>query len=1531
MQYFLNSLDIIKRFSLSLLFYITKIQMLRGMMQKKKRWPLFLIIFAIALTLYNILPTVFYYTKPLKAPINESIAMDVAKMSAKRVNDLEKNSISWLNSFCKLLKINPLSTSVDKVNVSKINISFKNQKDAEKFKRHLPRAGALIPFVPSQLSLEKDQDHSKDVVVTRQIPITFDTKSINDYFSFSFKKNKKGNVEPLYKKVVYDRAIQLALALGSESDAASYVKMLLDNSDVYLANETALSIARELVDFTGVFGENSLISSRYFQSFTQGNFVSKSQTIDSVVSRFDEIRSNLRQAKVLVKEKKEKDFKQQLSLLEKKDNLLIKAKGIVTRHRSTFTKGDNPWTYSQLELVLNKNSSKSRQVLKLGTRNPFVDSLVIDWSNDKIILNLKKDVIAYKNKLKANLLQRYDQLVINELARVNRKTDEKILPISNEYVITLNTLTNSESFLTLDLKKIAKIQTILAKNSILENWNPTHPELKSENFPIYDYATYSKLPLEAKKLCLVVYSPILDSKNLTEGLKQNSIYVMAKGLDRIVKKYEKYSKTDTARKFLSDFENLKKLLQQNGFLGYSASNLLSNTDFANDFVFEKSDYYNSILAATREDFSVHGTKRFAILEFTNVEQRILATNRIETKIHEDLLKWKDEYNSAKVSIDSNKKFDIPSPTENIFLDNLTLSAKKYFRGDDRKILHWGLDLSGGKTVQIELKDQNNKLVTNEIDLKQGINELYSRVNKMGVSEVTIRTVGNNIQLEFPGSQGLSAAELVKASTMYFHVVNEKFAPQNPSLASIVNKFLTEVWNEAVVTNRKDVDSINAIAANHLYGATLNSNAAQPRSESAKILYDNGLRLSLPTDSMNSTFNDTVSKISLIRGEDYTKWMGQTHPLLVVFKNYGLEGSNLTNIKPGYDPSRGNFLSFEVASSYTNKDGIKISPRDELHSWTSAFSKEKVEGTVLEKYSYGKGWRMAVVLNESVISAPTLESALKDSAMITGSFTQREVNQLSSDLKAGSLTFTPKILSEKNVSPELGKEERVKGIMATILALVLVIIAMISYYRFSGLIASIAVVINLLIMWAALQNIQATLTLAGIAGVILTVGMAVDANVLVFERIREEFLATGRIITSIQTGYKKAFSAIFDSNLTTIIAALILLNFDAGPIKGFAITLIIGIVSSMFTALFMTRYFFTKWSENPDHKKLNMRNWIRPSRFNFIKNAKYVISFSMLLIIVGGFLLVKQRHTVFGMDFTGGFAINVEMQEKNIDYRTALEKAFVKNGATSNDFQIRGLNPANNLRIMFGTNMENKGSPFYGMPIQLENKNVKYAYENNPRIAWIVASLAKSNLTIKPHSLEKLDKSWTAMSGQMSDSMRNNAALGLFIALFCILIYLTFRFEFKFAVSAMICLIHDVLVTFGIIAILYYFGMPMQIDLHTIAAIMTIIGYSLNDTIIIFDRIREDMKDMRRASFVEIVNHALNVTLSRTTITSGTTLLVLIALVMFGGATIFSFALVMIIGVVFGTLSSLFIASPVMLLFNKREKKNEKRITLTDNN
>lgn len=1508
-------------------------------MEKQKKWQLYLIAAIIFLTLYNILPTVFFYSKPFKSPIDEKRAVHIAESITERVNALEQDAEDWLDCFCNLLKIKPVSIALQPSNPLFITVAFKNLEDAKLFRTHFPRAGALIPFVPAQMSLyDASENISKIVVLQRRIPLHFNKNQAGEYYQFSMKFDEQGNPTPLYKELVEDRALQIGTSLAGPSENAQLVQAVVSNNAAAQAQELLITLAQNILSFTKTFGEQSSITQRYFSSFTQIDTTDRPALVQSFIQALLDAKDKIKLEKTALQEegdrlKNQGQFlqdvqQQQLELLASKEKILDHALTIVRRNNTYFSQGNQPLDYNSLASLFQSTSTQSKtQVISLEGYNPFINKLTIDWVNERIYFALYPDIIAFRQSIEKNatpspVRDAMDQSLYNEMAYVSRQAGEAISPFKDRFEIHLNQLTNSKSFLAMRLSPIAVEQIKQLQDIIKKTWNPQHPDLTAEHFPVYDYETFETLPLNQQKLALVIYAPAIYKKNPPAGLHRNTIYVIAKGMDKIIDRISNEPQSALTTQFIQDFNRLKEVLQQNGFVGYSGKSYGLSSQFAQDFIFEGEDYYQTVLKATREDFTVHGTKRYGVLEFTGVEQRILTENRIGNRMHEDLLKWRDDYLAAQLNIKGVSQYDVPKPVHNVYWDNFKLSFIKYFRGDDRKILHWGLDLSGGKTVQIELRDNNNHIVKNEADLNQGINELYNRVNKMGVSEVSIRQEGHYITLDFPGSQGLSASDLVKASSMQFHVVNEKFGPFNSVLSESVNKFLQDVWNEALVTNRKEIDDINQIAWKHLHGDSLDPDTIQPRSESARTIYEQGLRLANPLEtSMSNAFNETYSMIAQYRGKDFTDWHGQTHPLLFVFNNTVLEGADLENVQSSYEASKGNYLSFSIKGSYTNKDRQKINPREGLFAWTSHFAKEKITGTVLEVLSSGRGWRMAVILNGSVISAPTLDSPLSDSAMISGSFTQREINQLEADLKAGSLSFTPHILSEMNVSPELGAKERISGIAATILSLCLVIAAMMVYYRFGGLIASIAVVFNLLILWATLQNLQATMTLAGIAAIILTLGMAVDANVLVFERIREEFAVSGRLASAVHTGYRKAFSAIVDSNVTTIIAALVLLQFDSGPIKGFAVTLIIGIISSMITALFMTRYFFAGWVQNPKNKTFHMLNWFKAKKINFLKHTNLTMILSSIIIVIGGFLLINQQSTILGMDFKGGYALNVDLPVQEIHYRQKIEEAFIAQGATAQDFQIRELSPSNHIRVFLSRNLEQPGHPFYGMPSHLDLKEPAFSYENNPKIVWIVQSLNKAGLNLDPLALANLDKTWTEVSGQMSDAMRNSAVIGLSVALLAILIYITIRFEFKYAMSATLCIVHDILFTLGFIALLHTLKVPLQIDLNTVAALLTIVGYSLNDTIIVFDRIREDVRLMKKASFSEIINHALNVTLSRTIMTSGTTLLVLIPLIFLGGSTLFGFALVMAIGVIFGTLSSLFIATPLLKAFHDREEAN----------
>lgn len=1483
-------------------------------MEKIKRWHIFLIVLVFALTIYNILPTLIYYSKPLSKPIGEKQAMQIADGIIQRVDNLQEESLDWVHSFSKNLGLKPKAVQLAKEDPKLIEVTFAKPKDALVFKRYVAKAGALIPFVPAQLSLANDaEDQPGRLVLERKVNFSASKKEASKFFQFA-PKVKMGEPSKTYHELVLNRFNQLALGFGGPSSTAEFIDSLRSHPQ----DPILLELAQNIVSYETLFKDRSPITQRYFRSFSQLN--SKLEdTASTLLSAFNQL-----QVRYDTQLASAKSSSTRASLV--RDIETIKSASVIVKRNSKYINGgETPLNLQVLDQDLGTYAPV--QTLMLGNLNPFVQAMDIAWEKEEISMVLHPDVeklLAQESSSKQVELQKekINQSIINEMARVSQYSNEAIKPVAEGYQVALNDLTDSESLLVLDLARVAKQDASTLIHKLNQGWNASSPDFQSDAFPVWDYATYENLDAKDSKFGLLVYAPVQDTESPIKGFRNNSIYVVAKGLDAIFQKYQHAPDSEAAQQFFEEYRELQTILMQQGFqLSYLAEGSNYPKSFQKDLIFEKPNFYADLVAATRENFTVHGSQQYATLELTDLEQRILTENKIESQIHDELVKWKDDYQAAQVDLqDPTAKFMIPPPTRNIYFDNLKLSAREYFRGDSRKILKWGLDVKGGRSILIGLKDQNNRPVTNKADLTEGVNELTQRVNKMGLSEVDIRVEGSNIALDFPSSKGLSAEELIQGSTMLFHIVNEKFSSSVSPNFSDTQKFLQDVWNEAVITNRKDIEGLNAIAWKHL-GGTEDGTNIYPRSKPAKALYQNGLRLALPGHTFSSSdLNETLSLVVPYVGTEYTEWRGQTNPLVLVYHNFALEGAQIENIRTGYDSRDGNVLSFNVKGGHTTKAGQKINPRESFYSWTSLFAKDRVMGTPKEKYTPGRGWRLAIVLNGRIVNDPQLNQALRDNVQVSGGFTQHEINKLSSDLKAGSLSFKPQILSESNVSAELGQKERTQGIMATLIALLLVIAIMIAYYRFAGLVASVAVLFNLLIIWATLQNLQATLSLSGIAGIILTLGMAVDANVLVFERIREELKSTKKLATAIYTGYKQAFSAIFDSNITTIIAALILLNFDTGPIKGLAITLTIGITSSMFTALFMTRVFFSKWVETTKSKTLHMANWFHVQSLNFLKNARWISGAFALIIVIGSTLLIVQHKSIMGMDFTGGYSLNVKVEKiKEMSARARVRQALIAAGAKSTDFQIRELNQSNSLRIQLSSALEEKGRPFYNLPKSLVNTKALYAWQNNPRIEWIVQSLNNQGIQIAPQSLMTLQKNWSEMSGQLSKTTRNNALIGLSLAMFFILLYISIRFEVKFAFSAILCTLHDVIISLALLAILHLFGVPIQINMQVIAALMTIIGYSLNDTIIVFDRIREEKKLMKKASYKQVINHSLSITLNRTLMTSLTTFVVLLSLLVLGGAKIFDFSLIMSIGVVVGTLSSLFVAPLLLLYFHGSEE------------
>ncbi|MDO8729738.1 MAG: protein translocase subunit SecD [Candidatus Omnitrophota bacterium] len=523
-----------------------------------------------------------------------------------------------------------------------------------------------------------------------------------------------------------------------------------------------------------------------------------------------------------------------------------------------------------------------------------------------------------------------------------------------------------------------------------------------------------------------------------------------------------------------------------------------------------------------------------------------------------------------------------------------------------------------------------------------------------------------------------------------------------------------------------------------------------------------------------------------------------------------------------------------------------------------------------------GRRLAIVLDGRVKSAPVIQGQISDQGQITGRFTQQEALDLALVLRSGALPAPLVVEEERTIGPLLGNDSIRAGVKATGIGIGMVFLFMAVYYLLPGLIACTALALNLLLILGGLALFHATLTLPGIAGIVLTLGMAVDANVLIFERMREE-LKLGRTIRQVITnGYDRAFSAILDSNLTTVLAAFLLFQFGTGPIRGFAVTTVIGLTASMFTAVVVTRVIFEALHRAKMLPQIRMLHLIGQTKLDFLKPRKicYVIS---LLCVVGGlgyFSTLGSR--AYGIDFSGGQIQQYHFQKPvpMDSVRSAVRDAGVQ------DASLQQFGQPNDVMIQTG-----------GDTVKEVQEKLRASFPDNPpelvRVEQVGPSVGKD--------------------------LSKRALQAIFWALVSISLYVGFRFRsWSFGVAGIVALLHDVLIALIALAIT---GRPVSLTL--IAAFLTIAGYSINDTIVIYDRIRELRRTARKMPFSELINLALNQTLSRTLLTSGVTLLTVVSLFMFGGDILNDLAFALGVGFISGVYSTVYIATPLLLLWEKK--------------
>lgn len=795
--------------------------------------------------------------------------------------------------------------------------------------------------------------------------------------------------------------------------------------------------------------------------------------------------------------------------------------------------------------------------------------------------------------------------------------------------------------------------------------------------------------------------------------------------------------------------------------------------------------------------------------------------------------------------------------------------------------------------------------------------LKTRIDKFGTSQPNIQRLqgGGRIQVEIPGADNPQRVRklLSGVARLEFWEVIEYSDPQLSGALMGVNQMLLNEQNAARAQQSTPTSANAPEAKADTTQSALEEQLAKAASDTTGNALDS-LRnlttsplfgLSDPSVPFLYEIKDTAEINRVLKRSDVRAmiprtigWFWDVKPepdltpgrddLQLHFINLGrngkplLSGEVINDARLDYDQ-----FARPAVSMTMNAAGSRV--------WA------KVTATAANKSPQG---RIAIVLDNYVYTAPTVQGEIPNgNSQITGSFELEEAKDLANVLKAGSLPAPTRIVEEAYVGPSLGQMAQNQGLISSVAGLALVVIFMIVYYGKGGWVANMALLFNIFFILGILAQFNAALTLPGIAGIVLTMGMAVDANVLIYERIREELRHGKKLREAINVGYKRAFSAIFDSNLTTFLTGMFLFIFGLGPLKGFAIVLMIGIGTSFFSAVYISRVIVEWLVRKGDEAKISFEtgiSWTVPKDLliDFVSYRKRAYIFSSTVIVIG-FILIALQGLNLGVDFKGGRSYVVAFTQP-------VEATTLKSGLSAS-FENAGTEVKN-----YGGNNVMKVTTSYLVDDESE------AADEKVKAAVITGLESTTGKKFMENDRQLDDQHFTIAStskvgATIADDIKGSAFMAGGLSILSIFLYILVRFrKWQFSTGAIVALIHDMLFTFAAFAIARVMGFSLEIDQVFVAALLTIIGYSINDTVIIFDRIREYMGLGTSHERRKIFNSAITSTLSRTIVTSSTVLMVVIILLFFGGETLRGFSFAMVVGVVIGTYSSIFIATPLVI-------------------
>ncbi|HSP13014.1 MAG TPA: protein translocase subunit SecDF [Salegentibacter sp.] len=802
-------------------------------------------------------------------------------------------------------------------------------------------------------------------------------------------------------------------------------------------------------------------------------------------------------------------------------------------------------------------------------------------------------------------------------------------------------------------------------------------------------------------------------------------------------------------------------------------------------------------------------------------------------------------------------------------------------------------------------DEVESIIRRKVDesITSAFEVLRKRIDKFGVTQPNIQRLGNSgrILVELPGAKDINRVQNLLQSTAqleFWHVYKSNefgnfLAEANNRLIELVgDKEEAQPQTDTTATEDSDLDELLAEAEDDSSDVATGNNPLfdlikSPGSQGGPVLAYFSTR---DTAKAMEYLNKSQVRSILPAEQRYAKFVwGIPEGDADMVGLYALKGNR--NMTP---PLSGDVIT-DAQQTYDQVGRIAVSMQMD---GTGAKIWEEMTGFASNNQS-----QIAIVLDNIVYSAPGVSSGPISGGRseITGDFSITEGQDLANVLRAGKLPASADIIQSEIVGPSLGQEAIDSGIMSFAIALIFVLLWMIFYYGKAGIYADIALAVNILFIFGILAGLGAVLTLPGIAGIVLTIGISVDANVLIFERIREE-LAKGKMQKdAIRDGFNNALSSILDANITTGLTAFILLILGTGPIKGFATTLLIGIATSLFTAIFITRLFIDGYAKSGKELPFSTsatKNLFRNVKIDWLGKRKLAYIFSGIMILISlGSLLVQNLN--MGVDFVGGRTYTVRFDQDVSP--TEVQEDLV---AVFQNAEAKTFGPNNQLKITTNYRVDDDGS-------EVDQEIARTMYE-------ALQDYLPSDLTYEQFAAGGNDREIGIMQSMkvgptIADDIKNDSFWAILGSLIVIFLYILLRFrKWQFSIGAVAAVAHDVIIVLGVFSLLYKI-MPfsMEINQAFIAAILTVIGYSLNDTVVVFDRIREFVNEHTAWDLDRTVNRALDSTISRTLNTSLTTLLVLLAIFIFGGESIRGFMFALIVGVIVGTYSSLFIATPIM--------------------